>query len=123
MSEAEQPRFRGISPLIPVADIAAALEFYRESLGFALGWKAGDPPTHANVCRDGIDITLVLDPPSAGSGNAYVYLSGVDRYRAELATRRVQVGALESRAYGMRDFMVRDPFGNRVVFGSEVEIS
>jgi catechol 2,3-dioxygenase-like lactoylglutathione lyase family enzyme len=102
---------------MPVADITAALEFYCVSLGFDLGWKAGDPATHANVCRDDIDITLVLNPSGVGSGNVYVYTSGVDGYHSQLSTREVEVGALENRDYGMRDFLVRDPFGNRLVFG------
>jgi catechol 2,3-dioxygenase-like lactoylglutathione lyase family enzyme len=110
-------KFEGISPWFPVSDVTAALAFYREHLGFDLGWIWGDPPTHANVCRGAIDISLALEPSRAGTGEAYVGLSGVDAYYKELQGRQVQVGELDDRKYGMRDFALVDPDGNRLVFG------
>jgi catechol 2,3-dioxygenase-like lactoylglutathione lyase family enzyme len=111
------PKFEGISPWFPVSDVTAALAFYREQLGFDLGWIWGDPPTHANVCRGAIDISLALEPSRAGTGEAYVGLRGVDAYYKELQGRQVQVGELDDREYGMRDFALVDPDGNRLVFG------
>ena len=111
------PKFEGISPLFHVSDVTAALAFYRDSLGFDLGWTWGEPPTHANVCRGVIDISLALEPSRAGTGEAYVGLRGVDAYYDELQGRQVQVGELDDREYGMRDFALVDPDGNRLVFG------
>jgi catechol 2,3-dioxygenase-like lactoylglutathione lyase family enzyme len=111
------PEFEGISPWFPVSDIAAAVAFYRARLGFDLGWIWGDPPTHANVCRGAIDISLMQKPPEAGTGEAYVALRGVDAYFAELRGRGVEVSELDDREYGMRDFALVDPDGNRLVFG------
>jgi catechol 2,3-dioxygenase-like lactoylglutathione lyase family enzyme len=111
------PKFEEISPVFPVSDIGAAVAFYRERLGFDLGWIWGDPPTLANVCRGTISIMLALDPSKAGSGEANVGLRGVDAYYRELQTRHVQVGELDDRHYGMRDFDLVDPDGNRFVFG------
>ena len=113
------PKFEDKSPVFPVADVTAALAFYRDRLGFDLGWIWGDPPTHANVCRGVIDISLALEPSKAGSGEAYVSLRGVDAYHAELRARGVAVGELDNRAYGMRDFDLLDVDGNRLVFGEE----
>jgi hypothetical protein len=48
---------------------------------------------------------------------AYVQMSGVDAYFAELRARRVITGDLADRPYGMRDFEVVDPSGNRIAFG------
>jgi catechol 2,3-dioxygenase-like lactoylglutathione lyase family enzyme len=111
------PKFEGISPWFPVSDITAAVAFYRERLGFDLGWIWGDPPTHANVCRGAIDISLMQKPSEAGPGEAYVALRGVDAYYRELQGRHVQVGELDDREYGMRDFALVDPDGTRLVFG------
>ena len=111
------PEFEGISPWFPVSDVTAAVAFYRESLGFDLGWIWGDPPTHANVCRGAIDISLMQKPSETGTGEAYVALRGVDAYYKELQARHVQVGELDDREYGMRDFALVDPDGNRLVFG------
>jgi catechol 2,3-dioxygenase-like lactoylglutathione lyase family enzyme len=111
------PAFEGISPWFPVSDVTAAVAFYRERLGFDLGWIWGDPPTHANVCRGAIDISLALESSKARTGEAYVGLRGVDAYYAELRARGVEVGELADRPYGMRDFALVDPDGNRLVFG------
>ncbi len=118
--EGAEPLFEGISPWFPVAELAAALAFYRDRLGFDIGWTWGDPPTHANVCRGNVDISLAVDPEKAGSGEAYVGLRGVDAYFAELQSRGVACGELADRVYGMRDFALTDPSGNRIVFGEPI---
>ena len=112
-----ETKFEWISPVFPVSDVPAAVAFYRERLGFDLGWIWGDPPTHANVCRGSVGITFTLEPSDAGSSEAYVGLCGVDAYYAELRARDVGLGELNDRPYGMRDFAIRDLDGNRLVFG------
>ena len=120
-----EPTFEGISPVFPVSDIPAALAFYCESLGFDLGWAWGDPPTHANVCRGSIDICLTLNTAidrdvERHAGCASIGLKGVDAYFAELQGRNVTCGELADRPYGMRDFAVIDPSGNRLSFGEPI---
>ena len=112
-----KPRFEEISPLFPVTDVAAAVAFYRERLGFDFGWIWGDPPTLANVCRGTVSITLALEPSKAGAGEANMGLRGIDAYHAELRARGIEVGELDNRVYGMRDFDLVDPDRNRLVFG------
>lgn len=41
----------------------------------------------------------------------------VDSYFSNLEERGVEVGPLANRDYGMEDFLVVDPWGNRLVFG------
>jgi catechol 2,3-dioxygenase-like lactoylglutathione lyase family enzyme len=115
-----EPKFKDISPVIPVPDVASALAFYCEALGFKLGWTWGDPPTHVSIGRGRIDMMLTLNPARAGNGDVYVGLDGVDAYFAELQSRKVILGELADRPYGMRDFSVRDPSGNRLVFGESI---
>ncbi len=112
------PTLEAITPRFPVPDIESALAFYIDRLGFALGWKWGSPPTHANVCRDSIAIDLILAPSrSGGAAMAYVSVTGVEELHGELQRRGVRLNAIEDRDYGMRDFEVVDPFGNRLAFG------
>jgi catechol 2,3-dioxygenase-like lactoylglutathione lyase family enzyme len=115
-----QAEFEWISPVFLVSDIRAALAFYCERLGFGLDWTWGDPPTHANVSRGAISITLTLGQAGAASSEVYVGLRGVDAYYAELRTRNVQAGELADRPYGMRDFELMDLDGNRLVFGESI---
>lgn len=117
MNHAKAPKFESISPFFAVSDVAAALTFYCESLGFDLGWKWGEPLTHANVCSGPISISLSLDSSTEAVGNVYVQMAGVEPYYSRLRDAGVEVGPLAERPYGMRDFLVVDPWGNRLVFG------
>ncbi len=113
-------QFDGISPTFFVTDLRAALAFYRDGLCFELGWMWGEPPTHANVCKGPVSLNLTLDPVRVGMGEAYVGMRDIDTYWADLRRRSVSCGDLADRAYGMRDFLVTDPNGNRLVFGEEI---
>jgi catechol 2,3-dioxygenase-like lactoylglutathione lyase family enzyme len=117
-----EPKFQAVSPRLPVGDVEEALTFYVSRLGFRLGWKWGDPLTHANVCRDSVALDLIASPPDRrGTAMAYVQLSGVDAYFSELKARNVTLGELEDRAYRMRDFEIIDPYGNRLAFGEPID--
>jgi catechol 2,3-dioxygenase-like lactoylglutathione lyase family enzyme len=118
---AQKPRFDAVTPRVPVQNVEEALKFYRDQLGFDLGWKWGAPVTHANVCRDSISLDLISSPERSGSAMAYIQMSGVDAYYSELKDRGVSLGDLGDRDYGMRDFEVIDPNGNRFAFGEPTE--
>lgn len=113
-----KPKFETVTPRLPVTDVEKALVFYVEQLGFELGWKWGDPTTHGNVCRDSISIDLIsMREGRRGPAMAYVQLNGVDAYFSELKARKLDLSEPEDRPYGMRDFEVVDPDGNRLAFG------
>lgn len=121
-SEQVSPKFKAITPRVPVPDVDKALTFYVDQLGFRLGWKWGSPTTHANVCRDSIGIDLIALPAErCGTAMAYVELHGVDAYFEELKGRSVRASEPGDRPYGMRDFEVIDPSGNRIAFGEPTD--
>lgn len=122
-SDAKSSTFEGVTPRLPVSDVDTALAFYIEKLGLQLGWKWGEPVSHANVCRNGVSFDLISVPPGRqGTAMAYVQMTGVDAYHAELKAKSVNVTAVEDRPYGMRDFEVEDPSGNRIAFGQSLEV-
>ena len=117
-SNATRLRFEAVTPRLPVSDIDEALAFYCDQLGFQIGWKWGNPVTHASVCRDSISLDLIASPVGhRGPAMVYIQLSGVDVYFAELKARNVESGELADRPYGMRDFEIIDSNGNRLAFG------
>ena len=117
-----KPRFEAVTPRVPVHSVEEALTFYRNQLGFDLGWTWGVPVTHANVCRDSISLDLISAPAEKrGTAMAYIQVKGVDAYYAELRARGVNLSDLGDRQYGMRDFEVVDPNGNRLAFGEPTE--
>lgn len=70
------------------------------------------------MCRGSISLDLICVPEAArGTGMAYVQIRGVHAYFAELKERSLGVSEPENRPYGMRDFKVVDPDGNRLCFG------
>ena len=113
-----KPKFEAVTPRLPVSDVEKELAFYVDRLGLQRGWKWGNPVTHANVCRDSISLDLIATPAERrGPAMAYIQLSGVDAYFSELKGRNVDSSELADRPYGMRDFEVVDPSGNRLAFG------
>jgi uncharacterized glyoxalase superfamily protein PhnB len=73
------------------------------------------------VCRDSISLDLIAAPPARqGTAMIYVQVNGIDAYFAELQGRRVEATEPGDRDYGMRDFEVVDPDGNRIAFGEPV---
>ena len=120
-SPAPVTKFEAVTPRLPVSDVEQALAFYVDKLGFELGWKWGNPFTHANVCRDSIALDLIASPiDRQGTAMAYVELSGVDEYFLELKGRDVVLSDIGDRPYGMRDFEVVDPSGNHLAFGEPI---
>jgi catechol 2,3-dioxygenase-like lactoylglutathione lyase family enzyme len=123
MPDTTTPKFEAVSPRIPVQDVEELLAFYVGELGFELRWKWGEPATHASVCRNEVSFDLISVPAGRqGTAMAYVQVSGVDAYHAELRARGVQVSAVDNHPYGMRDFEVVDPCGNRIAFGQPLEV-
>jgi catechol 2,3-dioxygenase-like lactoylglutathione lyase family enzyme len=122
MADTSTPRFDAVTPRLPVENVEELLVFYVGGLGFDLGWKWGEPTSHANVCRNDVSFDLIAIPKDRqGTAMAYVQVKGVDAYHAELKARNVDVSAVDDRSYGMRDFEVVDPCGNRIAFGQPLE--
>lgn len=110
-------------PVFAVRDLDAAIDFYRGKLGFSVAWTWGTPATRAGVILDSIEIQLDCAGAGAPPGPSVVYchMTGVESYYAACIARGVSpVLELGERPWGMVDFRVVDPDGNRIGFGSEV---
>lgn len=103
-----------------VRDMPASLSHYHDVLGFDVTFRWGDPVTYACLCRDEVSVHLSLERPNrpAGHGAACVFVTDVDALYQELAAQGANVvAAPQTWPYGMRDFDVTDPDGNRLTFG------
>ncbi len=116
--------FEDVAPVVPVRDLAAALERYSR-LGFdvrAYGCGSG----YGYAERDGVSIHLSEwddhDPKRTGSV-VYLYVSDADVARAEWAASGVQghLGEARDTDYGMREFSFVDPDGTLHRVGSRIE--
>jgi len=120
-----------VVPIIKVADIRAAIEFYCSTLGFVTDFSysvSPDGPTYAGVSLDGNQLHLSTFAGDGIAGTAaYCYVDDVDDLfrkvlQAGLKTpgnpdSPVEEGPVD-QTWGMREFYVRDPDGNTLRFGS-----
>jgi catechol 2,3-dioxygenase-like lactoylglutathione lyase family enzyme len=103
---------------LSVRDVPAAVEFYTTRLGFALGFTWGEPPRMAGVVLDQVQVFLEQGEPCPGGGPVYFVVGSADELHDFHRAGGVEVlEALDDREYGMRDYTVRDPDGNRLCFG------
>ena len=112
----------GVSPVLPVPDVRAAVAFYSKQLGFGAEELWGDPPTHGSVYRGRVGIQFTAAPdgcdPASFPGSIYVFVDDVARLADEFRSRGVEITEpAESKEYGMIEMAVRDLNGYRIVFG------
>ncbi len=110
------------APIFAVPDVRAAAEFYRDNLGFTIEFLWEDPPSYGVLRRgEGVSIHLVSQP-SPRPSFLYVFVHDVDLIYAEWAAKEVEIiHPIGDRDYGMRDFDVQDPWGNRLTIGQGSE--
>jgi catechol 2,3-dioxygenase-like lactoylglutathione lyase family enzyme len=123
-----QPEIGGISPFFIVQDLARALSFYRDRLGFEITFEEpADDPFFGIVRRGGAMIMFKdvgVDPlpnyrrePGA-RWDAYLYVPDPDALAAEFAARHVEFSVpLEDTHDGLRGFELVDADGYVLFFG------
>jgi catechol 2,3-dioxygenase-like lactoylglutathione lyase family enzyme len=101
-------------PVLPVADLDRSVAFYRELLGFALEWNAGDV---CSVSRDGCSIMLQVRSRT-GNGAVWIGLEDDSLIRA-VEKSRVEVLQPPTNNPWAYEMKIMDPDGNIVWLGSE----
>ena len=123
-----KPEIGEISPFFIVHNLARALSFYRDRLGFEVTFEGpADDPFFGIVRRGGAMIMfkdLGVDPvpnyrrDPAFSWDAYVDVPDPDALAAEFASRNVDFAEpLKDNDDGLRGFVVKDPDGYGLYFG------
>lgn len=110
-------------PILSVADLRAALDYYQSVLGFRVAWKWGEPAHLASVCRDRVELNLSQSSSAQiAISRVYFQMAGVEAYFNEIVAAGAKIAEpLADRAYGMRDFRLVDPSGNELSFGEASE--
>jgi len=107
-------------PELPVDDVAAAVAYYRDVLGFRINYQQDDLGV---MDRD--EITVLLIPRTerhTGIGSAYFYIENADALYAELRAKGANAqGEPVSHPWGLRDFEVLDLARNQLRFGQTFE--
>ncbi len=121
-------------PQLFVADIKASLHFFAGKLGFAIGFSYGEPPFYAQVTRDGARINLrcverpVIDPELRDREqllSAALTVATAEEIKALFLEFQAAGVAffqtLKRQPWGARNFIVRDPDGNLLLFAGPTE--
>jgi catechol 2,3-dioxygenase-like lactoylglutathione lyase family enzyme len=115
------PELPGAVPEIPVSDVVAATEYYRDQLSFRVDWLAEDIAL-AGVSRDQCRLFLAGPTFREECGNASPVLIWLnlnnqgevdDLHRAWRSTKAILLSAPESKSWGLHEFTAGDPDGNR----------
>jgi catechol 2,3-dioxygenase-like lactoylglutathione lyase family enzyme len=120
------PRFLKIAPRLQVSDLAKACEFYTGALGFTLGSRWPDEsPWFALLDRDDVIVQLVAAEAGqtgpAGSGTISIDVDRAERLAAELKQKAAIEWGPEVYWYGRREFAIRDPSGNLLIFSEATD--
>ena len=107
-------------PELPFDDVPAAIAYYRDVLGFRINYQQADLGV---MDRDAITILLIARTPEhKGIGSFEAYVSNADALYEELLAKGAKIlGPPVSRPWGLRDFRVIDPEGNRITFAQTFE--
>lgn len=121
-ASAEAVRLQMGIPVLRIFDEAKAKEFYLDFLGFTMDWDhrfGPNMPLYMQVSRSGLQLHLSEHHGDASPGSTvFVWMEGVDAYRAELMAKRYAYSkpGIQEEGPGGRTLEVPDPFGNRIRF-------
>jgi catechol 2,3-dioxygenase-like lactoylglutathione lyase family enzyme len=125
---AAQPEILGAHPQIFVTDMKRAIHFYRDQLGFAVGYLYGEPPYYGLVVRGAAALNLRhVDqlPLDATLRDREDLLAAtiIVRNAKELFVSFKEAGipfhqSYREQPWGAHDFIVSDPDGNLIHFAS-----
>lgn len=108
-------------PMLPVKHLPRSLEFYQR-LGFevenqkdAWGWAM----IRNGECRLMLDQSINVAPAAPRQGVLYLYPENIAEYHRQVRERGVPVPELEVTFYGLTEFRLEDPDGNRLWIGQD----
>ena len=107
----QPPTFLSVAPLIPSGGpIADSLRFFTQDMGFAVLWQSGNG---AGIRRGEITFLLVENSNREWADNASfsIGVSDLDALHAEYKNIPANVGPLELKSWGRREFHMVLPSG------------
>jgi len=109
---------------LPVRDLTAAIAFYTAKLGFRLSFTWGEPEAHfAGLHCGRAEIFLAVSPECTphATCTAFYLVAEVDALYEFHRAQGVEIlEPIADRAYGIRDYSVRDLYGHQLMFGQHL---
>ena len=118
-----QPLLSSISPLIPGGkNLEKTVVFYEQKLGFKRIHQEGNPIYMAIVQRDNVQIFLLKkeDKHVAEETSLRISVNQIEQFYEELKVKQGEIihpeGKLETKPWGVKEFVVLDPMGVCLTF-------
>ena len=109
-------------PMLPVKSMPASVDFY-ERLGFSVEKRRDDwrwAMLCFGECRLMVDESINLHPGAPRLSVLYLYPDDIIEYHQQLRRNGIATPDLEVSFYGMTEFRIDDPDGNRLWIGQDV---
>lgn len=113
-------------PILRIFDEAKAREFYIDFLGFKVDWEhrfEKTLPLYIQLSKDGCIVHLSEHHGDCSPGAAIrIETNELDAFHAELLAKEYKYArpSIEEMPWNTRELSVRDPFGNRLVFTTDI---
>lgn len=108
-------------PMLPVEDIAASIAFYQK-LGFVVEQRRDDwgwAMLRFDDCRIMVDRSINRRPAEASQSVLYLYPENVVVLHQKARSCGLRVPELDFTMYGLIEFRLADPDGNRLWIGQK----
>ena len=106
-------------PMLPVKSMPASVEFYQK-LGFSVEERNDDwrwAMLSFDECRLMVDQSINLHPGAPRNTVLYLYTDDISDYHEQVRRNGLVVPDLDVTFYGMTEFRIDDPDGNRLWIG------
>jgi catechol 2,3-dioxygenase-like lactoylglutathione lyase family enzyme len=117
-SQSSHPTFLGIAPRFVVRDLEQALAFY-EQLGFQTTYHDED---FAIVERDKVSLHLnyFQDFPTGKHAVCWIASTDIDALYQQYLPAEARQAPLQTKPWGFKEFTMRDPSGNLIIFAEHI---
>lgn len=106
-------------PMLPVRSMPVSVAFYQK-LGFSIEQRRDEwhwAMLCFGECRLMLDQSINVHPDAPRMSVLYLYPDDITAYHAQVRSNGLDVPELEDSFYGMREFRIDDPDGNRLWIG------
>lgn len=123
-SSVMKPKISHFAAIFPCNEPDEIANWYSEKLGFTIRFRWEEPPSYIVTHKD--DVVSIhfskTDRKELQPNLLYIFCHDVDDVYNELKENGIeQISKPQNQDYGMRDFEVVDPWGNRITFGKGIE--
>jgi catechol 2,3-dioxygenase-like lactoylglutathione lyase family enzyme len=122
-----------LTPNIMVSNVARSMAFYRDRLGFSVASTVPDAEPYVfAIMRSGpVEVFLNAPEPAleeypamkgkplGGTFTMFIQVTGIERTYEELKAQIPIVAPLETKWYGVTEFVVADPDGYLITFAEQ----